>query len=163
MNRKQNIRKMRTGGIGIMRIGTRNVRGTNEKGAVKNLVNIMRNYKLQVLALQETKQKGKAVIKTGGCTLFNSGDERKIYGTGFLVSKEMEQTVIDFKCVSENICSLRPRGMYHKISIINVHAATEDKDMEIKTYFYETVMQILDRIPKFDVKIVLGNFNAKVG
>ncbi|KAF2891596.1 hypothetical protein ILUMI_14577 [Ignelater luminosus] len=53
-----------------IRAGTWNVRGTNEEGSIKNLLNIMVTYNLQVLALQETKQKGSKVINVDGYKMF---------------------------------------------------------------------------------------------
>jgi len=44
-----------------------------------------------------------------------------------------------------------------------VHAPSEEKSEESKDSFYEELEQIFDHFPKYDVKILLGDFNAKVG
>jgi hypothetical protein len=46
---------------------------------------------------------------------------------------------------------------------LNVHAPTEDKDDDIKDSFYEGLEQVFDQFPRYHMKIVLGDFNAKVG
>ena len=40
---------------------------------------------------------------------------------------------------------------------------TEDKEPEIKEAFYEDLNSVYNRIPSNNVKIVLGDFNAKAG
>jgi hypothetical protein len=44
-----------------------------------------------------------------------------------------------------------------------VHAPTEDKDDDIKDSFYDELEQIFDQFPRYHMKILLGDFNAKVG
>jgi hypothetical protein len=44
-----------------------------------------------------------------------------------------------------------------------VHAPTEDKDDVIKERFYEELDQVSDQFPRYRIKILLGDFNAKVG
>jgi hypothetical protein len=49
------------------------------------------------------------------------------------------------------------------ITIICAHAPIEDADEEVKNTFYEKLEHIYDIAPKNDVKIVLGDFNPKIG
>jgi hypothetical protein len=44
-----------------------------------------------------------------------------------------------------------------------VHAPTEDKDDDIKDNFYEELEQVFDQFPRYHMKMLLGDFNAKVG
>lgn len=47
------------------------------------------------------------------------------------------------------------------ISIIIVHALTEDE--EKMTEYYKKLEKMYANLPKFDIKIVYGNLNAKIG
>jgi exonuclease III len=47
--------------------------------------------------------------------------------------------------------------------VLNVHAPTEDKIDDMKDSFYEELERIFDKFPKYNLKILLGDFNAKVG
>jgi hypothetical protein len=47
--------------------------------------------------------------------------------------------------------------------VLNVHAPTEDKIDDIKDRFYEELEQVFDKLPKYHVNILLGDFNSKVG
>jgi hypothetical protein len=44
-----------------------------------------------------------------------------------------------------------------------VHASIEDKDDDIKDSFYEELEQIFDQFPRYRIKNMMGDFNAKVG
>jgi hypothetical protein len=47
--------------------------------------------------------------------------------------------------------------------VLNVHAPTEDKDDDTKDSFYEELEQVFNQFPRYHIKILLGDFNAKVG
>jgi endonuclease/exonuclease/phosphatase family metal-dependent hydrolase len=44
-----------------------------------------------------------------------------------------------------------------------VHAPFEDKSYDVKDSFYEEQGHVFDQFPRYDMKILLGDFNAKVG
>ena len=55
------------------------------------------------------------------------------------------------------------RGGWCNIIVLNVHAPSEEKSDESKDSFYEELEQVFDHLPKYHTKILLGDFNAKVG
>jgi exonuclease III len=55
------------------------------------------------------------------------------------------------------------RGRWFDIIVLNVHAPTEDKIDDIKDRVYEELEQVFDKFRKHPMKILLGDFNAKVG
>jgi hypothetical protein len=55
------------------------------------------------------------------------------------------------------------RGRWCNIIVLNVHAPTEEKSDESKDSFYEELEQGFDHFPKYHMKILLGDFNAKLG
>jgi hypothetical protein len=44
-----------------------------------------------------------------------------------------------------------------------VHAPTEDEVGDMKDSFYQELEQVFDQFPRYYMKILLGDFNAKVG
>jgi hypothetical protein len=46
--------------------------------------------------------------------------------------------------------------------VLNVHASTEDKIDDMKNSFYKELECIFNKFPKFHMKILLGDFSAKV-
>ena len=55
------------------------------------------------------------------------------------------------------------RGRWCNIIVLNVHAPSEDKSDDTKDSFYGELEQVFDHFPKYDMKILLGDFNGKVG
>ena len=55
------------------------------------------------------------------------------------------------------------RGRWCNIIVLNVHAPSKEKGDNSKYSFYEELEQVFDHFPKYDMKIPLGDFNAKVG
>jgi hypothetical protein len=55
------------------------------------------------------------------------------------------------------------RGRWCDNIVLNVHASTEDKIDDMKDRFYEELEYVFDQFPKYHMKLLLGNFNAKVG
>jgi len=55
------------------------------------------------------------------------------------------------------------RVRWHNIVVVNVHAPNEEKSEGAKDSFDEELPQVFDQFPKYHMKILLGDFNAKVG
>ena len=68
-----------------------------------------------------------------------------------------------FSPEADRICSLWIRGIFFNTTIICVHAPMEEKDEIQKDDFYEDLERIYMKAPKHDIKVVMGDFNAKVG
>jgi hypothetical protein len=47
--------------------------------------------------------------------------------------------------------------------ILNLHAQCEDKSSDVKDSFYEELGHVFDQFPRYDMKILLGDFYTKVG
>ncbi|PNF26444.1 hypothetical protein B7P43_G16449, partial [Cryptotermes secundus] len=64
--------------------------------------------------------------------------------------------------ISDTIAYIILKGHWCDI-VMNVHAPTENKSNDIKDRFYEELEHLFDKFPKYPMKILLGDFNAKVG
>jgi exonuclease III len=47
--------------------------------------------------------------------------------------------------------------------VLNVHAPTEDKIVDMKDRICEELEKVFDKFPKHHKNILVGDFNAKVG
>jgi hypothetical protein len=69
-------------------------------------------------------------------------------------------------CIRESYQQLRGLslviGRWCHVIVLNIHAPTENKT-DVKDSFYEEVECVFDKFPKYHMKILLGDFNAKVG
>jgi hypothetical protein len=55
------------------------------------------------------------------------------------------------------------RGYWCDIIVLNVHAPTKDKIGSMKDSFYKELKSVFDKFPKYHVKMLFGDFNAKIG
>ena len=74
---------------------------------------------------------------------------------GFVVNKRLCHLVSGLTPVTERIATIRIRVKFYNISLICAHAPTEEKEDGVK--------DVYDKCPAHDAKIVLGDFNLKVG
>jgi exonuclease III len=65
--------------------------------------------------------------------------------------------------VSDRMSYMVLRDCWYNIKVSNVNASSEEKSYDSKDGFDEKLEQVSDHFPKYHVKILLGDFNAKVG
>jgi hypothetical protein len=53
------------------------------------------------------------------------------------------------------------KGRWCDVIELNVHAPTKDDD--IKDSFYEELERVFDQFPRYHMKLLTGDFNAKIG
>ena len=54
------------------------------------------------------------------------------------------------------------KTVWCNIIVLNVYAQSEEKSNDSKDSFYEELEQVFDNFPKYDMKILLGDFNTKL-
>ncbi|XP_039278798.1 craniofacial development protein 2-like [Nilaparvata lugens] len=146
-------------------LATWNVRTLKRPGALHALKRQLELYRVEIAAIQEMRWPGNGILESGDWTVFFSGsnDGSGMAGTGFLVNRKRKEAVIGFKPVNERISTLRLRSQFFNITLVCVYAPTEDADEEEKERFYEKLEEVVDEIAHHDVKILLGDLNAKIG
>jgi hypothetical protein len=55
------------------------------------------------------------------------------------------------------------RGRWCNIIVFSVHAPCEDKGDDVKDSFSEELGRVFDQFVRYDMKMLLGDFNAKGG
>jgi hypothetical protein len=135
-------------------------------GSLKTISKELVIYKLDLVGVQEVKWEGGGTEPAGEYSFFyRKGNENHELGTGFFVHKRIISAVKRTEFVSDRMSYiiLRGRWCHTRIIVLNVHAPTEDKTDDVKHSFYEEVEHVFDKFPKYHMKILLGDFNAKVG
>ena len=79
------------------------------------------------------------------------------------MKRELLKYVKNFKIINERICYLRLKTKWFSCTLINVHAPTNEQLEVIKEDFYNLLEQRINQIANLDIKIILGDFNAKTG
>lgn len=65
--------------------------------------------------------------------------------------------------MNDRFNKLRVRSKYFNIKLFSVHAPTGEKEVEIKDAFHDKLEEVYNITPRNDMKIILGNLNAKIG
>src|SRR6218665_1449914 len=71
--------------------------------------------------------------------------------------------IMGYDMVSDRILSVRFRGRKVNITIVQVYAPTSMASEEEQDSFFNKLQSTIDRTPKEDIIMVIGDFNAKVG
>ena len=80
----------------------------------------------------------------------------------FYVKGEYLKYVKDFKIINERLCYLRLKAKWFSCTLINVCVPTNETPDKIKEEFYNVLEQNLNQIANLDIKIILGEFKAKL-
>jgi exonuclease III len=147
-----------------LRIRIWNVLTLYKGEALRNLDKVLQEYKVDITALQEIHWIGQGIVERRDINIYYSCQKSKHeFGCGVIVSKNVKHLVIDFIPIDHRICTLRVKGRFNNLSLICAHAPTEEKNEDIKDTFYDDLETTITKCPKNDVKVLLGDFNTKVG
>jgi exonuclease III len=147
-----------------MRFGTWNVRSPYRIGSLTTVARELGKYKLDLVVVQEVRwEKGGTERAEDYTFLYGQGTGDRQLGTGFFVRKNIVSPVRRVEIISDRMSYIILRGRWCNIIVLNVHTPCENKGDDVKDRFYEELGRIFDQFPRYDMNILLGDFNAKVG
>ena len=150
-------------------IGCWNVRTLYQSGKLEQTAEEMHKYQLKMLALQETRWtgSGKRYLATGDTIIWSGrSDNNHLQGVALMLDKEDSRAPLEWNPVNERLLYVRLKTKFTKLSITVVYAPTEDAEdaeEESKEEFYCSLQATVEKIPKHDMLIIMGDLNARVG
>lgn len=97
-------------------------------------------------------------------TVYYSGnDQGGANGVAFVTSKHISKFALGYNPVSDRIITLRLQGRPLNVSFIQVYAPTSTASEDTVESFHNQLQDTLDNVPKRDIAMIVGDFNAKVG
>ena len=146
-----------------LRIATWNVRTLIGASKLDELCSTVKDYKLDAIAVTATHLLDKFESKINGYTFFNSGENSfKRNGVGLLLSPLLADNMASLEQHNSRLLSARIYTRHANLSIVCGYAPTNEATDGAKDSFYKELDRILNIIPKHDVIILLGDFNAQL-
>ena len=110
------------------RMGTWNVRGINVEEKRREVMDVFRKGKFDLLAVTETKMKGKGEIKWCDVKCVRAGveeNERGREGVAILMSDLWYKAMVDFVCVSPRILMVKFKFEKVKVCVVVTYGPSE--------------------------------------
>ena len=106
---------------------------------------------------------GQGQFSSDGITVLYSGhSDQHTHGVGIFLIKGAASALIGWKPVSHRIITARLQTLQAKVTIIQVYAPTEKSEDSDKDEFYNQLQDTRDEIPNYDMKLLIGDFNAQI-
>ena len=149
-----------------VRIGNWNVWRLYSCGNVAQAAREIGKRDIDIMGISETHWTGQGKMQLrDGETMVYSGREDNIHreGVGILMSQKCDSLFNEWTPWNERMIQARFYSRHIKLTIIHIHAPTEDTDEQLKDEFYTPLQGVLDSRNQHDMLIITGDMNAKVG
>ena len=90
-------------------------------------------------------------------------EDKHEHGIGFLVHKDIMNTVMGCHPVFSRLITVHLRAIAFSITVVQAYAPTSDYDDNEIEEFYDQLQNVTDQTLKQDILVVRGDWNAKVG
>ncbi|CAI2734616.1 unnamed protein product [Schistosoma spindalis] len=151
-------------------IGTWNVRTMLETGKTSQIATEMRRYNLAVLGISETHwtQAEQQRLNTKEMLLYSGQEEENAphtQGVALMLSKVAQNALVGWESHGSRIikASFKTKKERITMNVIQCYAPTNHSNDDIKDRFYERLQSFIERCPRKDLTILMGDLNAKVG
>ena len=149
-----------------MYIGCWNIRTMYTAGKTAQVDMEMERYKIDILGLSEVRwpSSGRTRLQSGKVVLHSGrADGSHLEGVALMLSAKATNALIKWEPINERIILARFFSKYIKTTVILVYAPTNEASEETKTVYMEQLQAVIETVPKHDMLLVIGDFNAKVG
>ena len=127
------------------------------------VVGVMRDRKINILCLQETKWVGAKARDIGGYKLWYTGKVRSKNGVGIIVDEEWKKNVVAINRIGDRIISLKMAVEEETINVISAYAPQVGAESHMKEQFWEELEALIQGIPILEKVFIGGDLNGHVG
>jgi exonuclease III len=133
-------------------------------GSLTTAARELARYKLDLMGVQEGRWDKESTVRAKDYIFFyGKGKKNGQLGTGIFVHHRTVSAVKRVTFVSGRMSYIVLRGRWCDIIILNVNALNVEKSDDSKGSFYDELEEAFRHYPKYHIKILLGDFNSKVG
>ena len=155
----------------LTHIGCWNVRTLLDAGSQAITMRALYDYRVDIACLSEVRlpDSGSKAVKIPGVdssyTLYHSGrnDNSGQQGVAFALSPSANSALIAWEPISPRIALARFNGRPFNLTVIATYAPTLQSEDAIKDEFYEHLQDVVNTVPRRDMLIIAGDWNARTG
>jgi hypothetical protein len=114
-------------------------------GSLKTAARELGKHRSDLVGVQVRWEKGGTERAEDSTLLYGKGNGDRQFGTEFFVHKRIV------------------RGDRCNVTVLNVHSPCENKGDDVKDSFCQELGRVFDQFSRYDMNILLGDLNAKVG
>ena len=152
-------------------VGCWNVRTLMDAGSQCLTMRSLFDYRVDIACLSEVRIAGcgSKCIKVPGVDanywLCHSGvnDNSGLHGVAFALSCRAYDSLLAWTPFSPRLAMARFKGTPTNITVIAVYAPTLNATPESVVDFYEQLQNVVNGVPRRDILIIAGDWNARVG
>ncbi|KAK2708636.1 hypothetical protein QYM36_014288 [Artemia franciscana] len=90
-------------------------------------------------------------------------DGSGLAGVGIIMTPKIASGLLDYEAVSDRIVMARLKGQSNNLKILSVYAPIRDAPGHLKDKFYADLQLTMNKIPRKDILVIGGDFNARIG
>lgn len=146
-----------------IRVATWNVQTMFQKGKLENVLKEMSRMKIDILGLSEVRWTEAGTLRKNGYEVIYSGGDKHKNGVGIILNSQTASCMMGYWAVSDRVMLVKIKGNHFNINIIQAYAPTADAEIEKVEEFYESLDRAYKQCKSSEIKIVMGDINAKIG
>ncbi|XP_030749701.1 uncharacterized protein LOC115877594 [Sitophilus oryzae] len=126
----------------------------------------IKNLKLDVTVITETKKKGQGSESMGQYDHFYSGVSKNRtaqQGASVLIKRNHRKHVHSWEAISERIIKINMTVRENRITIFVVYGINDDSLVNVKDKFFEDLNNEITKVGKTREIIILGDLKCRVG
>ena len=134
-------------------------------GKTAQVVKEMERYNLDILGISECRWSGSGRLKTQTGEIISylgRDDNINQSGVALVMTKQEAGCLESWMPVSDRIMTARFTSRFIKTTVVQVYAPMNEADEETKDSFYDLLQRVTDEIPKHEMIMMMGDWNAMI-
>ena len=133
------------------------------KGKAWEIIGVMKDRKINILYLQETKWVGEKDKDIDGYKLGYTGKVSHMNDVGIIVDEIWKKNVVEVYRSGDRVLSIKMVVEDDIINIISAYAPHIGEELLIKEQFWDELEKMIKRIPNTEKIFIGGDLNGHVG